>query len=187
MSIPNTSNAAAQFIEDEPDWGQPVQVDTAWKTAVTATRDGGEQRAARQLKPKLAIEYSITALDATEYSKRKAKGLSEQSAPCVVPIWTDPETLVSSTSTSANLGVTLDKRKFRAGSYAYFTQAGLTATFRKVTGISGTTLTLEAQGGVPAFTAGAKVYPCILGFRQTVSFAAQKLDETTEGIAVEEI
>lgn len=136
------------------------------------------------------ISYVIAALNVGQFSVRRAKSLLEQSAAIVVPIWSDQFVLGNNVGTGAvdaNLGESLSVQKFKAGSYAYFTQSGRTPMFRLIESIAGETLSLAA-GGSQTFTAGATVYPCIVGMpSEGVSFTALKLDATDEAVVIQEL
>ena len=124
-----------------------------------------------------------------EFSLRRSNVITELQAPVVVPIWTDEFGLLEMQSANVSLlDATLAKKRFKIGSYAYFEQSGKTSTFRKITNIASNALTFEAAS-VPAFTAGATVYPCILGMRPKdgAAFVMQRLDETDEMINIEEL
>ena len=189
MSIPNTT-ADPQFIEEEPDWSKPVTVESSWQTAIQSVRDGSEQRARRREHPKHRLAYTVAAMNTQRFAVRRAKSILEQGAPLVVPIWCDPFTALGTAEPgidTVQLDEDLELARFKAGSYAYFVQAGKVSTFRLLTAVSADNLTLAA-GGSETFTPGATVYPCILGFPTDGStFAAQKLDDTDEQIAVEEL
>lgn len=185
----DSSNIAPKFIEAQPDWSKPVQVISSFRTTVAESRNDGRQRARWRGKPRYAIAYSVSALTIAESSLRRSQAVGELKAPVVVPVWTDAFTLDAMTSTHvADLGESLTKKRFKVGSYAYFVQTGKTSTFRKITAISGETITFEAAT-VPVFTNGATVYPCIKGIRQkgSASFTALMIDQTDEAIAIEEL
>jgi len=190
MSLPNTTTTP-QFLEERPDWSKPVSLELAWKTDVQPSRDGSEQRSRRRQQPRYRFGYAIAALTTAQFAVRRAKGILEQGAALCVPIWTDAHTLASTVTTAggqvATLGATMDGNKFKVGSYAYIVQTGKPSVFRQITAVGTTTITLAA-GGTVSYTAGAEVYPCILGVPSDgLTFAASKLDDTDETITVEEL
>ena len=187
MSIRNTT-VTPQFLEEPPDWSQPVVVETTWATETATARDGTEQRTRRRAQPRHRIEYTLAALNIREFSVRRAKSLLEQAATVVVPVWTDPFTLASAVTTGesdADLGEALALTRFKVGGYAYLTDGSL-AAFRRITAIDGETLTLAA--GTGTFASGATAYPCITGMAASGAvFTPDKLDDTGESIAIEEL
>jgi hypothetical protein len=190
VSIPNTT-ATPQFLEEQPDWSKPVSLEIAWKTDVQTARDGSEQRAGRRGQPRYRFGYVISALNIAQFALRRAKGILEQGAALCVPVWTDPHTLANTITTAggqaATLGAGMDGQKFKVGSYAYIVQTGKPTVFRQITAVGSTTVTLAA-GGTVSYTAGAEVYPCIVGLTTDgLSFAAGKLDDTDETVLVEEL
>lgn len=190
MSIANTVTTP-QFLEEQPDWAQPVTLENAWATEIQEARDGSEQRSARREKPRYRIEYAIAALSVGAFSQRRAKSLLEQAAAVVVPIWTDPHTSAGTVTTAAGQTVTLgsgmDAKKFKVGGYCYFVQSGKTSIFRLITAVGTTTITVAA-GGTVSFTSGAEVYPCLTGLpSQGSSFLLSKLDDNQEAVAIEEL
>lgn len=187
--ISDSSTVTPKFIQEQPDWSKPVSVSFDFNTSVAEATGGGRQRARWRKQPRYAMAYTVAAMTAAEFTVRRSALIGELASPLVVPIWPDEFTLASMTSTHvANLGETLSKKKFKVGSYAYFVQSGLTSTFRKITIVGSSSLTFEAAS-VPVFTAGATVYPCILGQRPKdgSAFMLNRVDETDEQIAIEEL
>lgn len=190
MSLLNTTTTP-QFLEEQPDWSQPVTLENAWVTEIQESRDGSEQRSARREKPRYRLEYAIAALNIGEFSQRRAKSLLEQMAAIVVPIWTDPHTSAGTVTVAAGQTVTLgsgmDTHKFKVGGYCYFVQTGKVSVFRQITAVGTTTITVAA-GGTVSFTAGAEVYPCLTGLpSEGISFLLSKLDDNQEAVAIEEL
>jgi hypothetical protein len=195
MSFPDTSNVGAVFIQDSPDFNKPITVTTDFRTTSFTARGGGEQRSRRRLRPRYSINYMLTALNLAAFTLRRANTLLELQAPIVIPIWTHPYTLSSmSDANTAALGLALASKKFKVGSYAYFVQTGKVSTFRLITAVNSTSLSLHATtayptGTIPGFTAGALVYPCILGRRtdDASTFTLSRVTQTDEMIAAEEL
>ncbi len=187
--IPDTTTVTPKFITEQPDWSKPVNVTFDFNTSVAEATGQGRQRARWRQQPKYAIAYTVAALTVSEFSVRRSAIIGELAAPLVCPIWTDEFVLLAMASANvADLGETLTRKKFKVGSYACFMQTGLATTFRKIVSISGTTVTFEAAS-VPSFTAGATVYPCIVGERAKsgTGFNLNKIDDTDELISVEEL
>lgn len=182
----NRTTDTFQFIEEQPDWSRRVLLEASYKTPILSARTAREQRGARLRKPKLALAYTIAAMNLAEFTVRRMKSLLEQQATVVVPVWPDAYTLVSlAGGTAADLGQPLAKKRFKVGSYAYFLQGGV-SEFRAITAISGNTLTVAA--GSQTFTAGAEVWPCIVGVqREGSAFLFALTTEAEENIAVEEL
>lgn len=195
MAFPDSTTLSPAFIEDAPDWGQPVSVATTHRTEIITSRMGGEQRARKRQRPRYSIAYRLSALNIQEHSLRKAKSLKELGRPVCVPIWTAWLALTSMTTVDrAELTVALALKKFKVGSWAYFTQAGKVSTFRRIVAVGATFIDLHASDSfpvppIPAFTAGARVYPCVLGMRVQSQAAATKmrLNSTDELVSVAEL
>jgi len=195
MAFPDSSSLAPVFIDSEPDWGQPISVLTQHFTDIQSAREGSEQRARRRVRPRYSISFIVPGLATLDYSIRKAKALKEVGRPVVVPIWTAWLALSSMTTVDrAALGVTLALKKFKAASWAYFVQAGKVSTFRRITAVGSNFIDLHATDAfpvppIPAFTAGAAVYPCVLGRRAENScpFIHQRVNLTDEPIFAEEL
>lgn len=183
----DSGNVSPVFIESRPDFGREILLTASYRVSVNASRNQGEQRARWAMRPRFSFAYQVAALPSADFAQRRASLLAELTSPIVVPIWTDEFTLSSMTSAHvANLGVQLAKKKFKVGSFAYFVQGG-NATFRKILTVGSTSLTFVAES-VPTYTAGALVYPCILGLRgQESQFTANLVSETDETISVEEL
>lgn len=189
MSVLNTT-ASPQFLAEPPDWSKPVSVETVWQTDILTARDGSEQRSRRRQQPRYRVGYTLAALNGEQFAVRRAKSLLEQAAAVVVPVWTDPFTLGSTVGTgtaTADLSESLALQKFKPGSYAYFVQTGKTATFRRIVAVGDESVDLAA-GGADTFTAGATVYPCVVGVpAEGANFTANKLDDTDEAVVIEEL
>lgn len=171
MSYPDSSTIGPLFIEVEPDWSENVTVEGRCQTLITMSSSSGEQRSRKRYQPAFAMNYTVKGLSPIAFSQWRSKLTQYQRAPIVIPVWTDEMTLGSMpTVNSANLGSDLTLEKFKIASWAYMVQAGKVSTFRKITAIAGAVLTFAAIGtavypatGVNTFTAGALVYPCIVG------------------------
>lgn len=195
MALPDTTTLAKVFIEDAPDFAKQISLTSVYRTTSFTSRAGGEQRARRRNRPRFSISYTLSDMNFAESSLRRSKAIRELQSPVVVPIWTDFETLDSMTDPdTAELVVALAARKFKAGSYAYFVQDSLVSTFRLITAVNATSLALSdiefiPTGSLPEFTAGARVYPCILGMRteNNANFTLSRFDQTTEQISIDEL
>jgi hypothetical protein len=197
MSFPDSQNVAPVFIEDAPDYGLLITVEMAFETAITVARESGEQRAMKRMAPLVSHAYKRSALGAAEFSRQKANLIEQVGAPIVIPVWTDGLPLSSMpTIDSANMGgaAVLDTEKFKVGSWAYMVQAGKVSTFRKILSMAAGVITFTALDiypvtGVTNFTAGATVYPCILGMHSQDSAAliANKVEESDQVIGIEEL
>lgn len=187
--------ASPVFIQDQPDWGKPVRVKLTFKTDVVMNRQAGEQRARRRSHPRYAMQYTIAAMTIAELSLRKARSITELGAPLVVPLWPQWQTLVTMTTANrADLDVPTARLPFKVGSWAYFVQTGKVSTFRQITALGSDYIDLAASGHYPAgtlpsFTAGARVYPCILGAHNDNQFAFEliALNSTDQRVAVMEL
>lgn len=196
MAFNDSTVLSPVFIDSECDWGKPVLVIARHRTDIQTMREGSEQRARRRARPRYATSFMLSGLPTLDFAQRRAKALKELGRPVVVPIWPAPLTLVSmpNADQASFNPTTLALKKFKVGSWAYFVQTGNVSTFRKITGIGSTFLDLHATDAfpvppIPAFTAGALVYPCVLGrrFDNAAAFEAQRLNVSNEEVSVEEL
>lgn len=159
------------------------------------SRRGDEQRARRRQRPRYSINYMLSALDLAAFTLRRANTLIELISPIVIPIWTHPYVLSSMTDAdTAEFLLPMAHKKFKVGSYAYFVQAGKVSTFRLITAINVSSISLDhtaafPTGTIPSFTVGAQVHPCIVGRRtdDTTAFTLSRVTQTEEVIAAEEL
>lgn len=185
--ISDSSNVSPVFIQEAPDWSKPVVVSFDFLTTIAEARNEGRQRARWRKQPRYSISYEVPAQTLAEFTVRRAAIIGELRAPLVCPIWTDWHELDSVAGNNFTLTASVTKKKFKVNSYAYIVQ-GDNKAFRKITGIAGAVLTFQS-GTFPTFTAGATVYPCIVGFRPKDgnAFTQRLPDSTDEAITVEEL
>lgn len=191
MPQPDTSSVSPVFIEWQPDFAKKIIVTADWKTSISTSQNGGEQRARWRLRPRYTIDYTIAALSIAEFSKRRSSYITELQSPVVVPIWTHNYALSSmSDVNTAQLGISLTNKKFKLGSYAYFVDptGSLATCFRVITAVNSTSLSLAA-GSHPNYVAGALVYPCIVGRHKATGggFDLVRAHQSDELISIEEL
>lgn len=194
MPVPDTTTAAVVFIDNAPDWSKKIQTVAKHKTTIATATNGAEQRARWRNRPRYSINYTISGLSSAEFSLRRSQYIQELQSPIVVPIWTDSYA-IAVTMTDANvvdLGIDLDNKKFKAGSYIYFEPVA--PFFRKIVSVNGTQLTLAAGSTLPGNTSplslsGVLVYPCILGMHKQTDggFDMKRANQTDEIFFIEEL
>lgn len=159
--LPSVTSQAQRFIDDEPDWGQPVSTKWIFSTPVFTARDGLEQRARLRFVPQAQIEYSLTGLTNAEYFTRAAQLLLDARAALWVPWWTEENSLASTSTTSNDLEISVARRPgwYKVGDNVYIDD-GTTREFREIlTIVDSTNFTIETG---TAFTIGTPVWPCRL-------------------------
>lgn len=192
--IANTIDAPT-FIEATPDWSKQIVVVSIWKTAIKVNREGGEQRFKVRGAPRLSISYMTSSIRPKSFALRRAESMAQLGSAVVVPIWTTYETASAFGTNSVTLGVAASA-KFKVGSWVYVVQ-GSNKCFRKITSIASDVVNLSSGGSdiyPPAFSwgsfsAGARVYPCILGGRSAngYTFGLIRADIAEEQIEIEEL
>lgn len=190
------STASPSFVESTPDWSQPVMITTGWRTGITINREGGEQRVRPRDCPRLAISYSIAAIATKAFAIMRGEAMAQLGKPVVVPVWTEYGTSSAFGTHSVTLDAAITSLKYKVGSWVYVVQ-GANKCFRKITSVSTPTINLSSSGGdkYPSgfnwalFSAGARVYPCILGSRSDNGFRFQSVrtDRKNQLIEIEEL
>jgi hypothetical protein len=135
-------------------------------------------------------------MNTLDWGTRRLAALREMAGAVVLPLWTLPETFESVVSETVTLDVvSLAKTAFQIGGYAFFDQDGLASVFRVITAIGVDSITLAAGNAaypeiaVPSYTAGALVYPCIIGQRNdnTLDGRMAGLEAAEEILYVQEL
>lgn len=190
---PNTTDAARKFVTISPDWKMSVRYWVTHSTDVHRAYDQTEQRTANRSYPRCSIAYGRTYA-ANEWPARRAALLNEFGQSLVVPIWTRPDSYVSAAGDVVTIDATTVLSPYKVGSYAYFEETGLASVFRQITALDGDEITFAAGNAafpvmaVPAYTAAALVYPCIIGLRQNneAEWSEDQVDQAGEVLFFEE-
>lgn len=188
--ILDSTNCATYYIQDKPDWGAAYSFDLEAMTQITKSKDGSEQRARKRNRVRYSLSYQIAAMNLAELTVRKAAVHRGLGGLLAVPIWHAVELLVSSASNAFTLttgvGLVLAESFFRVGGLAYFEQTGKTSVFRRVDSFTGDNVLNLVAGNaefpdiaMPAFTAGAKVYPVVIGIADENSTRFVPIDAFT--------
>lgn len=184
------------FITTEPDWSRDVFVRTSWRTGGTTNREGGAQRTKVMQAPKLSIEYVRQAITPQQFALRRAEAVAQAGAAVVVPVWTEYGTASSFGTHSVTLNAAITSLKYKVGSWVYVKQ-GASACFRKIVSVATPVISLSSSGADiypvgftwAVFTAGARVYPCILGVKNDnrFSFVLRRTDRAAHVVGVDEL
>lgn len=195
MSLADTTSTPV-FIDWQPDWSATVSITTRWKTPIVVNREGGEQRAKIGVAPKLSMAYLIRSVRAQRFAIRRAMAMQQVGKAVVVPVWTEYGVSLSFATNSVTLNAAITSLKYKVGSWIYVTQ-GVNACFRKITVVATPAINLSSAGADffpvgftwATFTAGARVYPCILGMRNNNSYRylLNRVDRAAEQILIEEL
>ncbi len=190
------TTAAPVFIDWQPDWGQPVGVLTGWKTSITVNREGGEQRSRLRKAPRLTISYKTGVLTTMNFAKRRAAAMAQMRAAVVIPVWVEYKTASAFATNSVTANSAITSLKFKNGSWVYVLQGGV-GCFRKITSVATPVINLSSDGddfypvgfSWAGFSAGARVYPCIVGMRagNAMQFQLPAADRKDDAIEIEEL
>lgn len=158
--IPNSDNTAPLAVTREPDWGKPLSVTFMHSTAVFKSRAGKEQRKRMRRSPKARISWEVSGLTLEEAQAAMEEQAAHGLRLCVVPFWTEGTvTITSIASNAVTIGVDPRRDFFAVGQYVYLDD-GTNQDFREIASVADRILTLVADGGAPAFGAGARIFPC---------------------------
>jgi hypothetical protein len=179
-----------RFLEDEPDWGQDVLLTLNFFTLIFGARNSAEQRARKRFLARFDLGYTLTGLDIGDYSTRRADSMRELGGPIVVPLWPLETTLTTFVDAST---ITIPSvRGFKVNSFAYFTQDGLPSAFCRIVSVGdniGLDLTQSFPIALPAYTAGALVYPCVIGMhgQNSAAFIHHSINNSDQTVSVSEL
>ncbi len=189
----NSVDSTPVFLELEPDWSQSVVAVQKWKTDISISFNGTEQRATRRDKAKWDLSFTGPNFDERDWPLRRAQQMAEYERPTVVPFWTRQDLMVALVGDELEIDGDVTGSPYKVGGYVYFAHPDMVPAFRLITAITtseagDTTMTLEA-GAVPDYPAGTPVYPCLLCVRKENKGAWEhsQLDATPERIEVEEL
>lgn len=196
MAALTDTTGTPKFLELQPDWSRPVGLRVAWETLIQGNREAGEQRACTRSKPRYGIRYTRRGVGSKDFALQRGRAMQETNAAVVVPLW--PKWLVSTAfaAHSVTFGASVTYPAFKVGSWIYALQ-GSDACFRKITAIASATITLSATGSDffpvgftwATFVAGARIYPCVLGMRDSNAFAydLRRVDRVNTEIVIDEL
>lgn len=183
--IPGTDTLEPLFIADSPDWAESVELVLGWDTTITPSRNGSEQRSRNRFYPKTKISFVVSALSVAEYASRRSRARAEVKSPVVVPLWPIQYNYVS----KAGQVITVDQLalgtdNLLADEYIFILEAGVAPKFYRIDSTSGSTITVS--GSILAYTTAAKVFPCLLGVRDSKTvFKASTNDSVDEIFNIE--
>lgn len=195
MALADTTTRP-NFITLQPDYQKRLSVVIKWETGITTSRNGGEQRSCGRAKPLYSFTYQRSAIKPTNFALLHGRAMQDTGTAVVVPNWTKYYAASSFATHTVTLGATITTMRFKVGSWIYVSQSG-SACFRKITAIAGAVITLSSDSGdiEPAgftwatFSAGARVYPCLLGVRigNGFGFEVNRVDRSDMAVSVEEL
>lgn len=165
---PTTTNQAPDLLAVLPDWAQGMQQRTVYRTEVTRSRAGLEQRAQHRRRPMLSMEYVAAGIhDAA--ARRRLEGIVVQyRKPLLVPWWPHGCRLLSAmgSATNANLGSNPIADDWDRAGWVFFWDRVTGQEFRQLASRDGRVLTLTNTGGHLLFPAGAYCFPVRLCIRE---------------------
>ena len=95
----------ATYFTLPPDWAEGVKYSRAWRTSISATAQGVEQRSALWTWPRRSLEYTVAGLSYGESAYMKRKFYQGQGAIYGVPLWTSKTTLSSEATAGQSMVV----------------------------------------------------------------------------------
>jgi hypothetical protein len=169
MSVnPTTTNQTPQLLAVLPDWAAGIQQRTVYRTEVTRSRAGLEQRTQHRRRPMLSMEYMAAGIhDAA--ARRRLEGIVAQSRrPQLVPWWPHGSKLLSAmtTDTSALLASNPIGDDWDRDGWVYLWDRATGQEFRQLASRTGRTLSLTDTGAHLHFPAGAYCFPVRLCLRE---------------------
>jgi hypothetical protein len=161
-----------------PDWQAGVQQETTYRTEITRSRSGLEQRAQRRRRPILSMTYQVSlkspatrlAIETTVATNR---------LPVIVPWWPNGRILAEAmaSSTIATLEGEPIKEDWSATTlWAYlFDPTTSEGEWREFGSVAGAELTLINTGSHTLFPEGAFIFPGRLSTREPDNMMLQKI------------
>lgn len=165
LTYPTTKDTPVQFAL-MPDWAAGVKQQTIYRTDITRSRRGLEQRSQRQRKPSLMIEYQADHID-EDARRLLERTVTSTRGALLVPWWPNGSTLQSDmgSATGAVLDSTPISDDWDLTGWVYLWHRTSGAEWRELASRSGRNLTLTDSGGHTLFPAGSHCFPVRLAVR----------------------
>lgn len=166
LPYPISTDAPVQFAV-MPDWGEPITQTVAYRTDITRARRGLEQRAQRQKRPVLGMEYKTQAND--QFAARRIETvLASARSALLVPWWVSGSPLAATMTndTQAILGSEPIADDWDQQPWVYIWSRLQGASWRQLASRNGRNLTLIDTGTHIRFAAGSICFPVRLAIRQ---------------------
>lgn len=152
-----------------PDWASGVGQQTTYRTDISRSRAGLEQRAQRRRRPILSMEYQASVQEAGA-QRRIETTLAIARTPLLVPWWPNGSILVNSMTNDTDVQLTADPiaedwPDDLAWVYLWGREEG-GGEWRELASRDGNLLTLVDTGDHVQFSAGAFIWPARLCVRE---------------------
>jgi hypothetical protein len=147
-----------------PDWGQPIEITTSWRTSIFTADDGSETRRGLYDRPLRSIRYQARAWSITDVAELRVAIERTAEARRLVPLWPDAVPLTSAVvATDTALPVVTTDRRFTAGArVVLLSRSSLVSTafeLATVSAVAAAELTVAAISG--DWPAGTLVVPLL--------------------------
>lgn len=150
-----------------PDWGVGVRQTVIYRTDVTRSRKGLEQRSQRRKRAILGIEYTVSMHD--ENARRRVETiLASSRTPLIIPWWTSGVLLDGpmTTDTAALLASDPIEDDWTREAWVYLWSRANGAEWRQVASRVGRVITFVDTGSHIHFSDGAFIFPGRLAIRE---------------------
>lgn len=170
MSYPHpTSIDAPVKLAIMPDWASGIGQQTTYRTDISRSRAGLEQRAQRRRRPILLMDYQASQHDA-EAQRRIEAVMATARTPLLVPWWPNGSVLAATMTTDTSVQLTSnpiaeDWPEDLAWVYLWGRAEG-GGEWREFASIDGSVVTLVDTGSHTRFSAGAFIWPGRLAVRE---------------------
>jgi hypothetical protein len=139
----------ATFLAILPDWAAGITQTTTYRTDISRSRRGLEQRTQRQRRPYLTMEYNWTATDAAA-RRRIENAVAQARGRLIVPWW--PHGIKSNSAMLTDEAIILDSAPIEgeivSGGWVYIWHRSLGGEFREVVNKADLTINLTSLPSV---------------------------------------
>lgn len=165
---PTTTNQAPQLLAVLPDWAAGIRQRTVYRTEVTRSRAGLEQRTQHRRRPMLSMEYTAAGIHDAAARKRLEGIVAQYRVPLLVPWWPHGCQLYfdMTNDTDVTLGTNPIGDEFDRDGWVYLWDRVNGQEFRQLASRDGRLLTLVDTGTHTRFSAGAFCFPVRLAIRE---------------------
>lgn len=167
-----------------PDWSGGIEQQATYRTDITRSRRGLEQRTSRQRRPILSQSYQWTSSEAAA-RRRIEDAITQARGPLIVPWWPHgiPLRVAMVGDTIADLEYGFIEHEEPQIQWVYFWHRTAGAEWREVSAVAGSILTLVDTGTHIDFPAGSFCFPAFLAMREAADSSnridnARTVDET---------
>lgn len=167
VTYPTTDTTTPEKLAILPDWGEGLKQRTTYRTELSTSRRGLEQRTQHRVRPMLVIDYRAQGIHDADARKRLEAAVANFRKPLLVPWWPQGTVLQStSTDTGALLSTNPVADDWDRDGFIYLWNRSIGGEFRILASRTGRTLTLTDEGGHLAFPAGSFAFPVRLAVRE---------------------